>query len=153
VGGKPIPKGAYDKPVDNLRCDYCGKRVRPDREKLESKNRKIYHVDFYEAAARVKRARCLRCVSYALRPTSAVTATHGSREVWSSFYSRSSGASGARRRMRGVEGWGRHLCNGARTAAKSTYAFTHPSNLREARVPLIALRTASDFSEIGAPLG
>jgi hypothetical protein len=54
-----------------------------------------------------------------------------SREVGSSFYSRSSGASGARRRMRGVEGWGRHLGNGARAAAKSTHAFTHPSNLRE----------------------
>jgi hypothetical protein len=48
-----------------------------------------------------------------------------------SFYSRLSGASGARRRMRGVEGWGRHIRNGTRTAATETYALTHPSNLRE----------------------
>jgi hypothetical protein len=52
--------------------------------------------------------------------------------------------------MRGVEEWGRHLRNGARTAAKSTYALTHPSNLRETRVPRIAQRTVSDFSGIGA---
>ncbi|MBI4012155.1 MAG: transposase [Candidatus Rokubacteria bacterium] len=41
------------------------------------------------------------------------------------------GASGARRRMREVEGWGRHLRNGPAAAAKPTLALTHPSNLRE----------------------
>ena len=69
------------------------------------------------------------------------------REVQSSFYSRSSGASGARRRMRGVEGWGRHLRNGAHPAATSTYALTHPSNLCETRMRLIAPRTVPDCSE------
>jgi hypothetical protein len=37
----------------------------------------------------------------------------------------------ARRRMRGFEGWGRHLSSGSATAAKPTFALTHPSNLRE----------------------
>jgi hypothetical protein len=37
-------------------------------------------------------------------------------------------ASEARRRMSGVEGWGRHLRGGARTVAKETHALTHPSN-------------------------
>ncbi len=78
---------------------------------------------------------------------------HGSREVRSSFYSRSSVASAARRRMRGVEGWGRHLRNGSRTAAKEFHALTHPSNLRETMVPLIARRTVSDFPGFGAPIG
>jgi hypothetical protein len=32
----------------------------------------------------------------------------------------------ARRRMRGFEGWGRHLSRGSATAAKSTFALTHP---------------------------
>jgi hypothetical protein len=73
--------------------------------------------------------------------------THGSREGQSSCYSRSSGASGARRRMRGVEGRGRHLGHGARTAATSTYARTHPSNLRETRVPLIALAPSRSGSQ------
>jgi len=70
-----------------------------------------------------------------------------SREVQSSFYSRSSGASGARRRMRGVEGWGRHLRNGAHPAATSTYALTHPSNLCETWMRLFAPRTVPDCSE------
>src|SRR5262245_29626154 len=51
----------------------------------------------------------------------------------------------ARRRMRGVEGWGRHLGNGARTAAKSTHALTHPSNLRGVWL-IIGPRTVSDCS-------
>jgi len=102
------------------------------------------YVDFYEAAARVKRDRCVRCSSCSLRSDQRSTASDPDpREVGSSFYSRSSGASGARRRMRGVERWGRHLGNGARTAAKSTHAFTHPSNLRGKSV-IIAPRTASD---------
>ena len=33
--------------------------------------------------------------------------------------------------MRGFEGRGRHLRSGPATAAKSTFALTHPSNLRE----------------------
>jgi hypothetical protein len=33
--------------------------------------------------------------------------------------------------MRGFEGWERHLSSGSATAAKSTLALTHPSNLRE----------------------
>ena len=36
--------------------------------------------------------------------------------------------------MRGFEGWGRHLRSGPATAAKSTLALTHPSNLRETKV-------------------
>ena len=55
----------------------------------------------------------------------------GSREVPSALYSRSSKARGTRRRMRGFEGWGRHLRSGPATAAKPTFALTHPSNLRE----------------------
>ena len=54
-----------------------------------------------------------------------------SREVPSALYSRSSRARGTRRRMRGFEGWGRHLRSGPATAAKPTFALTHPSNLRE----------------------
>jgi hypothetical protein len=34
----------------------------------------------------------------------------------------------ARRRMSGVEGWGRHLRCGSRPVAKETHALTHPSN-------------------------
>ena len=30
--------------------------------------------------------------------------------------------------MRGVEGWGRHLCGGSATAAQATFALTHPAN-------------------------
>src|SRR5687767_14983834 len=55
----------------------------------------------------------------------------GSREVRSALYSRSSKARGTRRRMRGFEGWGRHLRSGPAMAAKPTFALTHPSNLRE----------------------
>ena len=54
-----------------------------------------------------------------------------SREVPSALYSRSSRARGTRRRMRGFEGWGRHLSSGPAAAAKATFALTHPSNLRE----------------------
>src|SRR5215510_10789226 len=42
----------------------------------------------------------------------------------------------ARRHMRGFEGWGRHLCSGPATAAKRTFALTHPSNLREPEMTL-----------------
>jgi hypothetical protein len=38
-------------------------------------------------------------------------------------------ATGGRRRMNGVEGWGRHLRTGSRTVAKEAHALTHPSNL------------------------
>jgi hypothetical protein len=66
---------------------------------------KGHYVDFYEAAPRVKRSLRVRCPSL---PPSKVSGPRrliqGSHEVGSSFYSRSSGASGARRRMRGVEG-------------------------------------------------
>ena len=54
-----------------------------------------------------------------------------SREVPSALYPRSSKARGTRRRMRGFEGWGRHLRSGPAAAAKPTFALTHPSNLRE----------------------
>src|SRR3972149_2074914 len=54
-----------------------------------------------------------------------------SREVPSALYSRSSRARGTRRRMRGFEGWGRHLRSGPAAAAKATFALTHPSTLRE----------------------
>jgi hypothetical protein len=37
-------------------------------------------------------------------------------------------ASEAHRRMRGVEGWGRHLRSGSRAATKEVLALTHPSN-------------------------
>ena len=37
----------------------------------------------------------------------------------------------ARRRKRGVVGWGRHLRSGHGAAAKETFALTHPSNPRE----------------------
>ena len=30
--------------------------------------------------------------------------------------------------MRGVEGWGRHLCGSSATAAQATFALTHPAN-------------------------
>ena len=55
----------------------------------------------------------------------------GSREVLSALYSRSSKARSTRPRMRGFEGWARHLRSGPATAAKPTFALTHPSNLRE----------------------
>jgi hypothetical protein len=41
---------------------------------------------------------------------------------------------GTRRRLRGFEGWGRHLCSGPAAAAKATLALTHPSNLRETKM-------------------
>ena len=66
----------------------------------------------------------------------------GSREVPSALYSRSSKARGTRRRMRGFEGRGRHLRSGPATAAKPTFALTHPSNLRET----IRLTTSSSLS-------
>lgn len=39
----------------------------------------------------------------------------------------------ARRRRRGFEGWGRHLCDGPATAATDGLALTHPPNLRAPR--------------------
>src|SRR5438034_5570225 len=97
-------------------------------------SRKGVHPSFYEAAGHVKTLCPLRgvvlvvliagdcCWSRRLR----------FREVPSSFYSRSSGASHFARGARGeFEGWGRHLRGAPRTAAKETCALTHPSNLRE----------------------
>src|SRR5262245_49631324 len=57
-----------------------------------------------------------------------------------------------RRRMRGCEGWGRHLSSGPATAAKSTFALTHPSNLRETKaLPVVnklpAIRVDSDCGD------
>jgi hypothetical protein len=39
--------------------------------------------------------------------------------------------------MGGFEGWGRHLCSDPATAAKRTFALTHPSNLRETQSVLM----------------
>ena len=55
----------------------------------------------------------------------------GTRETPSALYSRSSKARGSRRRMRGFEGWGRHLRSGPAPAAKSTFALAHRRTLRE----------------------
>src|SRR5712691_6213303 len=70
-----------------------------------------------------------------------------SREVPSALYSRSSRARGTRRRMRGFEGWGRHLSSGPAAAAKATFALTHPSNLRETT----RLTTSSPSSQSHRP--
>ena len=72
----------------------------------------------------------------------AVGSGRGSREVPSALYSRSSKARGTRRRMRGFEGWRRHLRSGRAAAAKPTFALIHPSNLRET----IRLTTPSSSS-------
>ena len=99
----------------------------------------------------------LRSAVVPLLPLSCVSGLrrwlYGSREVRSSFYSRSSVASDARRRMRGVEGWGRHLCDGSRTAARNDCALTHPSNLRETVMPLIAAADCVQLPRVRGPLG
>ena len=68
---------------------------------------------------------------------------------------RTSPSSGARRRRRGFEGWGRHLRGGPATAAKATFALTHPSNLRETsarivRAPLTRHLPAGTTAAAGA---
>jgi hypothetical protein len=77
-----------------------------------------------------------------VRGSRAVGSGRWSREVPSTLYPRSSRARGTRRRMRGFEGWGRHLRSGPAAAAKPTFALTHPSNLRET----IRLTTPSSSS-------
>jgi hypothetical protein len=75
--------------------------------------------------------------SHFVHPRRASDSESRSREVRSALYSRSSRARDARRRMRGFEGWGRHLRGGPATAAKQHVALTHPANLREIRARIV----------------
>src|SRR5262249_55147497 len=147
----PAPRGyvpLLTGPVPNSIVEIIASRLHP----LAPLAREQAYVAFYEAAARVK-----RYLGVSLLPPFALSAVHGDgtmpHEVQSSFYSRSSVASGVRRRMRGVEEWGRHLCSGTRTAAKSTYALTHSSNLCEAWRTLIAPPPVADCSGVKCPAG
>jgi len=90
------------------------------------------YVAFYEAAGRVKSFGRSELVSSMLIRGDGCWSGLRSREVPSSFYSRSSGGKRlSSPAQEGIRGWGRHLAGGTRPAAKATFALTHPSNLRE----------------------
>ena len=78
----------------------------------------------------------------------------GSRGVPPALYSRSSRARGARLRMRGFDGWGRHLRSGAAAAAKSTFRAhppIEPARDHEAHHTIISIVYATTSS--GRPAG
>jgi len=119
--GRPVSESGTLRQVD-------GGPGRPRDERFPPE---VVDVALYEAGWPCQVVMCLSSVCLGSASSRSMGPGLGSREVPSALYSRSSRARGTRRRMRGFEGWGRHLRSGPAAAAKSTFALTHPSNLRE----------------------
>ena len=52
--------------------------------------------------------------------------------------------------QKGSRGWARHLCGGPGTAAKATFALTHPSNPRETNALTESGSIGQAFTETGS---